>query len=391
MRCTIPTALSIRAPTSCPSNSDSERGFEHDGSSSPAVRICACVDDPEPTLRVGSQCPATVIREINDHWIATHPDPGNNKWARAVYFTGNMAAYDALGEPAYLDYAQRWSENHEWSLEDGVDTRHADNHAAGQTYLALYRERPDPVRIADIARSMSALVDSGERDDWSWIDAMYMAAPVLAELGDLSTDDRYTMAMFAMYSDAKLRRRLFDADTGLWFRDESYMFPVDRTSHGKKVFWSRGNGWVIAALVRVLDHLPAKSPYRAEYESMLHTMAISLAAVQRPDGFWNVSLADPDDYGGPESSGTALFTYAIAWGIRESVLDRATFLPVVERAWQGLVTHALHQGGGVGFVQGVGEAPESAQPVGLASTADFGVGAVLLAGSELHRLGTPCE
>jgi unsaturated rhamnogalacturonyl hydrolase len=357
-----------------------------------AVSLTACIDEPEPELRVGSACPAAVMREVNDHWIATHEDRGDNKWARAVYFTGNMAAYDTLGEPAYREYAERWSIQHDWSLEDGASTHYADNHAAGQTYLALYREHPDPVRIADIARSMSSVVDSGKRDGWEWIDMMYMAGPVLAELGAMSKDDRYPDAMFALYRDTKVRRRLFDADAGLWFRDESYLFPEVSTSHGQKVFWSRGNGWVIASIVRVLERLPKDSPYRAEYEAMLQTMATSLAALQRPDGFWNVSLHDAEDYGGPETSGTALFVYAIAWGIREGVLDRATFLPVVERGWHAMVERALHADGDVGYVQGVGEAPESAQPVELSSTRDFGVGALLLAGSELHRLGTEsCE
>jgi unsaturated rhamnogalacturonyl hydrolase len=353
----------------------------------------ACAEpSPPPDLRIGAACPEAVIRDVNDRFIATHRDPGDNKWARAVYFTGNMAAYDALGEPAYRDYAMTWATQHDWSLNDGTDTRHADNHAAGQTYIALYREHPDPVRIADVARSMGYLVQSGERDDWSWIDAFYMAAPVLAELGSLSTDARYIETMHAMYRDAKVRRGLFDEATGLWFRDESYTYPEHETDSGKKIFWSRGNGWVIASVVRVLEHLPKDSPVRAEYVAMLQTMAAALANVQRDDGFWNVSLHDPNDYGGPETSGTALFVYAMAWGVREGVLDRATYLPVIERGWAAVVEQALHADGTVGFIQGVGEAPESAQPVDLASTADFGVGAVLLAGSELHRLAAnPCE
>ncbi|HTL38678.1 MAG TPA: glycoside hydrolase family 88 protein [Kofleriaceae bacterium] len=352
------------------------------------VALTACFDEADPPLRTGSSDPADVMREVNDHWIATHADPGNNKWARAVYFTGNMAAYDVLGDPAYREYAERWADNHGWSLEGGTSTRHADNHTAGQTYLALYRDHPDPVRIADISRSMSALVDSGDVGDWSWIDAMYMAEPVLAELGEMSGDDRYTRTMFAMYLDAKVRRGLFDEQAGLWFRDEHYLYPEVTTQSGKKVFWSRGNGWVIASLVRVLQHLPPESPYRAEYVAMLQMMATSIAAAQRPDGFWNVNLADADDYGGPEASGTALFVYAMAWGVREGVLDPVRFLPVIERGWDALVDHALLEGGGVGYVQGVGEAPQSAQPVELASTQDFGVGAVLLAGSEMHLLAT---
>jgi rhamnogalacturonyl hydrolase YesR len=155
--------------------------------------------------------------------------------------------------------------------------------------------------------------------------------------------------------------------------------------------WSRGNGWVIASVVRTLEYLPADSPYRADYEDMLQRMAKALAVIQRPDGLWNVSLGDPTYFPGPEASGTAFFTYAIAWGINHGVLDREAFLPVVDVAWRGLVSVAVRADGELGFVQGVGDQPASSQPVTLRSTRDFGVGAFLLAGSEVMRVGIDFE
>ncbi len=342
-----------------------------------------CADDP---AWEGSACPAIVIEAVNDHWIAEHPDPGDNRWARSVYFTGNMAAFETLGNEEYLDYAVDWARLHGWGLNEGIESRLADDHAAGQTYLTLYELAPDPTKIADIRTSIDLMVDGEARDDWSWIDALYMASPVFAQLGEIEGDPRYADAMFEFYLDTRDGRRLYDEDAGLWYRDEDFLFPEVTTPSGEKVFWARGNGWVMGSLVRTLEHLPFRSPYRDEYLAMLQSMAAALADVQRDDGFWNVSLHDPDDFPGPETSGTAFFTYAIAWGIDRGHLDRETYLPVVESAWRGLVEVALHESGEVGYVQGVGLAPDSSQPVTFDSTTDFGVGALLLAGSQVAEL-----
>ncbi len=345
-----------------------------------------CAAEEPPALRVGTACPEVVVREVNDAWLASHPSPGDNKWARAVYFIGNMAAYEAVAEPRYLDHALRWAEQHGWQLHDGPSTRNADDHTAGQVYLALHRIDPRAERLEAIRASIDAVIASGERGDWSWVDALFMAGPAFAALGEATGDPAYARAMVELYRDAKTRRLLFEPAAGLWYRDGHYVYPFAMTPAGEPVFWSRGNGWVIASLALMLDHLPADAPEAAELRDMLATMAAALAPLQRDDGLWNVSLGDPEDFPGPESSGTALVTFALAWGIRDGVLDAATYIPVVERAWRGLVEHTLHADGTVGYVQGVGERPSSSQPVELASTRDFGVGAVLLAGAAVHAL-----
>jgi unsaturated rhamnogalacturonyl hydrolase len=348
--------------------------------------LIGCSDEA-PEVRVGTACPIRAIREVDDQWIASHPFLGDNDWRRATYYIGHMVAAQTLGDPAYVAYLEEWAEGHAYQVRDGEFTRNADNHTAGQVYLALYERDRRPEQLAYIKISIDHVIDSGERGDWSWIDAQFMASPVYAHLGELTGDPRYHAAMFELYTDARDRRHLYDASTGLWFRDGNYLYPDAQTSNGKKIFWARGNGWVIGSVVRTLEHLPADSPYRADYEDMLRAMAAALATSQRSDGMWNVSLADPDDYPGPESSGTAFFVYGIAWGINHGILDRATYAPVVEQGWRGLVSIAMRSDGELGFVQGVGEKPSSSQPVTLASTHDYGVGAFLLAGSEVSTLG----
>ncbi|MBU1072277.1 glycoside hydrolase family 88 protein, partial [bacterium] len=255
----------------------------------------------------------------------------------------------------------------------------------GQTYAELDVFVPDPAHLADITTSVLGMVESPECDDWWWCDALFMAMPVFMRLGLLHGDDRCFLKLHDLYAHTRTARGLYDPARHLWYRDESYLPPY-ATPAGAPCFWSRGNGWVFTGLARTLADLPPGDPHRAEYVATFRDMAAALAAVQRADGFWNVSLADTTDFPGPETSGTAFFTFGLAWGIRSGLLDEQTYLPVAARAWQGLSTVAVHPDGFLGYVQDVGGEPASSQPVTCDCTADFGVGAFLLAGSELFRL-----
>lgn len=341
------------------------------------------------------------LRLANTYFEETWPDPGDeivtnrarpsNIWTRATYYEGLLALYSIDPNPAYYDYAVRWAEAHRWGLRDGAETRNADNQCCGQTYIELYQIDPQPVRIHDIKASIDGMMQSRRIDDWWWIDAIQMAMPVFAKLGTLLDDRTYHDRMNAMFLYAKNMQGgggLFNAEDGLWWRDRDFV-PPHTTSNNKNRYWSRGNGWVIAAMARVLDALPDDSIYRREYEEMLQTMAHALVPLQRADGFWNVSLHDPEDFGGKETSGTAFFAYGLAWGVRHGVLDESTFRPVITRAWDAITNEALHPNGFLGYVQGTGKEPKDGQPVTYDQAPDFedyALGAFLLAGSEVYRL-----
>ena len=141
--------------------------------------------------------------------------------------------------------------------------------------------------------------------------------------------------------------------------------PPYTEPNGKSCYWSRGNGWVYAALVRVLDIIPATEPHRAEYLADFQAMSEALRAVQRSDGFWNVSLFDPTHFGGKELTGTALFTYGMAWGVRQGILSAATYQPVITKAWNAMVTDSVHTNGFLGYQQGTGKQPSDSQPLTL--------------------------
>jgi unsaturated rhamnogalacturonyl hydrolase len=330
-----------------------------------------------------------VLRKVNDHWIGAHTDPGDNKWARATYMDADLTLYRLTGDRRYLDYARGWAEKWNYRLNAGTSTRVADDQCAGQAYLDLYDLEPDPAKTAQIEESLRLMVEgpnAGKDDDWWWVDALHMAMPPFARVGTLLGDPRYWNKMDALYAHTKS----VEGGKGLygspfWWRDKRFVLPGGQTSpNGKNVYWSRGNGWAIAAFAKVVRALPASRT--AEYRARLTEMAAALATTQRSDGFWNVNLADPQHLPGPETSGTAFFTYGMAYGINSGLLDAATYQPVVARAWNGMVTNAVHADGVLGWVQGVGSEPESSQPVTYDTTADFGVAGFLLAGTEVAAL-----
>jgi unsaturated rhamnogalacturonyl hydrolase len=335
-----------------------------------------------------------VMRQVNDYWIDRHPDPGDNLWAQSVYFIGNMAHYSATGKEEYLNYAVDWAVQHNWRINGcgtGVSAI-ADNQAAGQTFLALYQLEPDQAKVDCIINSINNNVHRYlmlnnqnkiiENQWWHlrWIDELFMAMPVYAQLSVDYDDSDYLETMYALYRNLKITRGLYNADAGLWYRDEKFIPNED----DKDIFWSRGNGWAFAAHARILAILPESAPHHDEYRTTFQTMAAVLKAAQRSDGFWNVDLADANDFPGPETSGTALFTYGMAAGIGMGILDHTEYAETVTKAWNGMVHSAVHPDGKLGFVQGV-----AAQPAGnftYDTTADFGVGAFLLAGSAIYSL-----
>lgn len=342
--------------------------------------------------------------KVNDHYMRQHPDPllgipyhsrkkvyEANIWTRGVYFEGLMGLYSIFPDNRYFDYAYNWADGFKWGMRrDQTTTRNADNYCCAQTYIDLYRLCPEPRMLAKTKALCNMLVNTPQVDDWTWIDAIQMGMPVLAMMSRETGDPAYAEKAWRMYSWTRdsLAGGLYNPDEGLWWRDADFVAPY-REPNGRNCYWSRGNGWVVAALVRVLDELPADDPHRATYEADLKALCEALVKCQRKDGFWNVSLLDESNYGGKELTGTALFVYGMAWGVNHGLLDRATYMPVIARAWNAMVSDAVHPDGTLGYVQGTGKEPKDGQPVTYDSVPDFddfGTGCFLLAGTEVYKL-----
>ena len=342
----------------------------------------------------------TIIK-VNDHFMAKWPDAGmptfvgkmrpSSLWTRAVYYEGLMALYSIYPQQKYYTYMYDWGEAHEWMPRDGNTTRDADNYCCSQLYIDMYRITRDWRMMQNAKVNIDMLVNTPQANDWWWIDAVQMGMPVLAKLGAETGEQKYFDKMWDMYEYTRNRHGengMYNAKEGLWWRDHDFDPPY-KEPNGKNCYWSRGNGWVYAALVRVLDEIPENETHRADYISDFVAMSKALKDCQRTDGFWNVSLHDESNFGGKETSGTSLFVYGMAWGVRKGLLDRKEYLPVLLKAWNAMVKEAVHDNGLLGYVQGTGKEPKDSQPVTydkVPDFEDFGVGCFLLAGTEVYKL-----
>lgn len=332
------------------------------------------------------------MTRVCDWQLANMPRPGpahprrynHWDWTNAALHTGIMAHYRTCGKKKYLKALEGFAEDVNWQL--GPRFRHADDYCIGQVYLELNELNAAPYKV----RAAKVRIDSLMADplpgrvDWNWCDALYMAPPAMARLSALTGERSYLDFMNDMWWDATAQ--LYDSGESLYYRDDRFRIKKDgsgrREPDGSKIFWSRGNGWVMAGTCRVLDYMPADYPHREKYESLLKQMALRIRSLQGADGLWKASLLYPQGHAHGETSGSAFYCYALAWGINRGLLDRSDYLPVVLRAWEGL-NAAVHPDGKLGWVQQVGSAPA---PISYEVSEVYGVGAFLLAGSEVIKL-----
>ncbi len=330
-----------------------------------------------------------------------------NLWTRAVYHEGLCALYSIDPREEYYQYNLRMAEANNWTPRYGATSRDADNYACVQTYVDLYRLEPDAYKLRQSIACLDGIVNTPDNSDWWWIDALQMGMPAFAKLGRTTGDYKYWDKMWQMYQYTRNEYDggLWNAADGLWWRDHDFNPPY-QTPNGRQCYWSRGNGWVVAAYVRTMDELPepvaalpasgkaAKNmvvadPYHyLDYKADFIAMCKALVDRQREDGFWNCDLGDPDNYGGPETTGTALFVYGMAWGVRKGYLPADVFMPVIVRGWNA-IAGAVQPNGFVGYIQGTGKEPKDSQPVtrdGRLDFEDFGIGCWLLAATEVYKL-----
>ena len=353
----------------------------------------------------------------NSHFTSKYPDAGaptfvkkqrpSNLWTRGVYFEGLYALAELeriTGSTQYdanLKYIFDWGTAHNWTPRNGVRTRDADDYCCCQTYI-------DMGHVGQTIECMEHLIacrnvpqkqgngeSTGSFGDWTWIDAIQMGLPVMTKLSALmlqrgDTDPlRYAEQGWQMYRTSRdsIAGGLFNKKEGLWWRDKDFVPPYT-TPGGKNCYWSRGNGWVYAALVRAMESLP-EDPHYNEYKKDYLLMTKALLKCQQPDLYWYASLADAQDFGGKELSGTALFIYGMAWGVRQGYLPAKKFTPIIYNTWAAMVRDCLHPDGVLGFVQGTGKQPSDSQPVTYDKEPDFddyGLGCFLLCGTEIVKM-----
>jgi len=322
-------------------------------------------------------------------WQLGHPNHALYDWTNGAFYAGVFAAYETTKSPELMKALLDMGEKNQW--EPGPRFDHADDIAIGQTYIDLYRIKKDRKMIEPLTATVNRLkTEKGDQVakngiTWWWCDAIFMGPPTLVKLAKTTGDRSYLELNDRFYRETY--ERLYDKTEHLYARDASYLINEKgdgkREANGKKVFWSRGNGWVVGGLVRVLNELPKIYPTRSFYLQQYKEIIARVVELQQPDGLWRSSLLDPDVYPGGEASGSGFYTYALAWGINNKILDRQKYLPVLKKSWSGLNT-LVHPDGMVGWTQPIGADPRRN------FTADswevYGAGAYLLAASEVIKL-----
>ncbi len=344
-------------------------------------------DSPAVALPLATDLSANISKKDVSHamqkvadWQLERAQPVfNQDWTFAALYSGFMAVPEAANGKKYQDAMLAMGKGFQWQL--GPRLQHADDQAIGQTYLELSSRLHDPAFFAPTRARMDAVMqipDDAAKPLWWWCDALFMAPPVLAKLSRATGERKYLDFMdHEWWISSNL---LYSPADHLYFRDKSYFGAHE--ANGSKVFWSRGNGWVFAGLARVLSEMPADYPSRPRYVAQFREMAEKIASLQGADGLWRAGLLDQAHYPLPENSGSAFFAYGFAYGVNAGILPRKTYLPVVRKAWQGLLSH-VYEDGRLGCIQPVGGAPGAFTAT---SSYVYGTGAFLLAGSEVYRL-----
>lgn len=338
-----------------------------------------------------------IIKKVNNYWQESNPKHGDAFWNRAAYHTGNMAAYQVTKEQTFLDYSIAWAEHNEWkgaksdNKSEWKYARYGEGHdfvmfgdwqICFQVYADLYKIKPEEYRIARAKEVMNYQISTPQNDYWWWADGLYMVMPVMTRMYKITKNPLYLEKMYEYWKYSN--SIMYDEAEGIYFRDAKYVFPKHTTPNGKKDFWARGNGWVFAAFARVLEDLPKSDKHRDTYIQYYQKMAEKIAESQMPEGYWSRSMLDPDYASGYETSGTAFFTYGLLWGINNGYLSKKEYGKTVGKAWNYLTKIALQPSGKVGYVQPIGE-NAGQHKVSAETTADFGVGAFLLAASEMVK------
>ena len=355
------------------------------------LMLLAPISRGEPSPSESNPGKILSVMERVANWQLDHPSAHpSTDWTQGAGDVGFMALAGISPNPRFRDAMVAMGEGNHWLL--GPRLEHADDHCIGQTYAELYLLYRDPkmieglrARFDAILRNPSNLVslafdqpDARATQRWSWCDALFMGPPAWALLYRATGDTRYLD--FALKNWWITTDYLYDRNEHLYFRDSTYFNR--REKNGNKIFWSRGDGWVMAGLVRLLENIPSNHPDRPKLEALYRDMAARIITCQQPDGLWRASLLDPEEYPMQETSGSGFYTYALAWGVNQGLLERSQYERSVSRAWAALL-ECVEPDGKLTHVQPIGADPKKFSED---ATEVYGVGAFLLAGSEIYRM-----
>jgi unsaturated rhamnogalacturonyl hydrolase len=337
----------------------------------------------------------TVLGKVADYQVRTPLTHTGADWTNGALYAGMAGWADIAGDEKYYQWLREKGDKNNWTYNHRDDPRgryHADDYCVGQMYLELYRKYKDPGMMTPMRDYLDQILQEPSTgslefiftdshwptERWSWCDALFMGPTVWSKMANITGEEKYLDFMTQEYKATT--DYLYSKEDSLYFRDSRFFTKTE--ANGKKVFWGRGNGWVFAGLPIILAELPSDYAQKTYFEKIYKEMAGKILSLQDEQGYWHASLLDPESYPNPEISATGFFVYGLAWGINHGYFDRNACMPAVIRGWDAMV-NAVWPDGKVGWIQPIGEDPKA---VTREMTEVYGVGAFLLAGSELYEL-----
>ena len=325
-----------------------------------------------------------------------------------VTYAGVLAAYEATGDKAYLDYActrlqllagmaPYFRKVYEKNKDIDVNVRRViDPHAlddAGAVCCAMIKAtlkgtdglRPLIDNYADYIMNKEYRLADGTfarlrpHNNTVWLDDMFMGIPAVAYMGRLTGKAEY-------YDEAA--RQVLQFASRMWVPEKGLFRHgwVESMDPHPAFHWGRANGWAILTMCEVLDVLPADHPRRAEIMSLLKAHAAGLARLQHHDGFWHQLLDRSDTY--LETSATAIYTYCLAHAVNRGWLDAKTYGPVAQLGWHAVASSVNEKGQveGVCVGTGMGFDPAFYAYRPTHAMAAHGYGPVIWAGAEIINM-----
>ena len=336
-----------------------------------------------------------LLQKVADYQLHTPLTHNETDWTNGALYAGMVEWASLAGDDKYFNWLMDIGKRNHWTYMHRDDSRgryHADDYCVGQMYLEMYRKYNNPDMLTPLREYFDQIIinpsvlglefefteEHWPTERWSWCDALFMGPTVWAKMAAITGDRKYLDFMYSEYKATT--DYLYSNQNSLYFRDSRFF--TRKEANGQPVHWGRGNGWVFAGLPIIIQELPKDFEHRDFFINLYKAMAAKLVSLQDKDGYWHASLLDPASYPNPEMSATSFFIYGLAWGINNHLLDVKTYLPAVAKGWEAM-KEAVWSDGKVGWIQPIGEDPRN---VTREMTEVYGVGAFLLAGTEIYKL-----
>lgn len=331
---------------------------------------------------------------VADRLVTAAPDTFPYNWGEGVQQIGLMKVYERTRERKYLDWMKRWT-----ALYEGKDNRELLNilekpwggehsaycgHWSPATAILLLHQAAPKKRYLEIAQATAEFImkqaersPEGGLGHWKgshqlWVDTLYMACPLLSELGRMQGRREYvadSASQIVVYA-----KHLQDADTGLFYH--MWDWETGKRTPGP---WGRGNGWVMMSIADTMEALGGKHD---GLRKVLEAQMRGLEKTQDGDGLWRTVMDDVESY--PECSATSMVVYGVLKLVRLGVLPEEK-VGMAMKAWKAVNERYVKDG----LVTGVstGTVPKGREYYRKlkAGTETWGTGAYLLAGSEVDR------